>query len=65
MTALLSVEQSNTEKVGLLIAEARRMGIEVLPPNVNFSGLDFTIEDEPEGSRARPSAMAWGDQERG
>jgi DNA polymerase-3 subunit alpha len=47
MTALLTVEQSNTDKVGLLIAEARRMGIEVLPPNVNYSGLDFTIEDEP------------------
>jgi DNA polymerase-3 subunit alpha len=49
MTALLTVEQSNTDKVGLLIAEARRMGIEVLPPNVNYSRLDFTIEDEPEG----------------
>jgi DNA polymerase-3 subunit alpha len=48
MTALLTVEQSNTDKVGLLIAEARRMGIEVLPPNVNYSGLDFAIEDEPE-----------------
>jgi DNA polymerase III subunit alpha len=49
MTALLTVEQGNVEKVGLLIAEARRLGIEVLPPNVNFSGMDFTIEDQPEG----------------
>ena len=49
MAALLTVEQSNTDKVGLLIAEARRMGIEVLPPNVNYSGMDFVIEDEPEG----------------
>jgi DNA polymerase-3 subunit alpha len=49
MTALLTVERSNTDKVGLFIAEARRLGIEVLPPNVNFSKLDFTIEDEPEG----------------
>jgi len=49
MTALLTVDQHRTEKVGLLIAEARRMGIEVLPPNVNHSRLDFTIEDEPEG----------------
>jgi DNA polymerase-3 subunit alpha len=48
MTALLTVEQGNTDKVGLLIAEARRMGIEILPPNVNYSGMDFTIEDEPE-----------------
>ncbi len=28
------VEQGNTDKVGLLIAEARRMGIEVLPPRL-------------------------------
>jgi DNA polymerase-3 subunit alpha len=48
MTALLTVEQGNVEKVGLLIAEARRLGIEVLPPDVNYSGLDFTIEDEPQ-----------------
>ncbi len=44
MTALLTVERHNTEKVGILIAECRRMGIEVLPPDVNGSGLDFTIE---------------------
>jgi DNA polymerase-3 subunit alpha len=49
MTALLTVEQSNTDKVGLFIVEARRLGIKVLPPNVNFSGPDFTIEDEPKG----------------
>jgi DNA polymerase-3 subunit alpha len=49
MTALLTVEQSNTEKVGLLIAEARRLSIEVLPPSVNFSGMGFSVEDEPEG----------------
>jgi DNA polymerase-3 subunit alpha len=49
MTALLTVDQHKTDKVGLLIAEARRMGIEVLPPCVNHSRLDFTIEDEPEG----------------
>jgi DNA polymerase-3 subunit alpha len=49
MTALLTVEKGNTEKIGVLIAEARRLGIEVLPPSVSYSGLDFTIEDEPDG----------------
>ena len=44
MAALLSVERHNTEKVGLLVAECRRLGIDVLPPDVNRSGLDFTIE---------------------
>ena len=44
MAALLSVERNNTDKVGLFIAECRRMGIEIMPPDVNRSGLDFTIE---------------------
>ena len=49
MTALLSVERHNTEKVGLLIGECRRMGIQVLPPDINRSGLDFTIEEQGDG----------------
>lgn len=53
MTALLTVEQGNTEKVGLFIAEARRLGIEVLPPDVNRSGIDFTIEDTAAGPAIR------------
>ncbi len=44
MTALLTVERHNTEKVGMLVTECRRMGIEVLPPSVNRSDLFFTIE---------------------
>ena len=44
MTALLTVERNNTEKVGLLIVESRRMGIDVLPPDVTRSHMDFTIE---------------------
>jgi DNA polymerase-3 subunit alpha len=44
MTALLTVERNNTQKVGLLIVEARRMGIDVLPPDVTRSQIDFAIE---------------------
>jgi len=45
MTALLSVYQNDTDKVALYVADCRRMGIEVEPPNINASGWDFTIED--------------------
>lgn len=45
MTALLSVFKHDTDKVALYVADCRRMGIDVLPPDVNASGLDFTIED--------------------
>jgi DNA polymerase-3 subunit alpha len=47
MAALLTVERHNTEKVGVLIAECRRMGIEVLPPSVNVSDHTFSIEQLP------------------
>ena len=57
MTALMTVEQS-VEKVGLLIVECRRMGIEVLPPHINYSDLAFTIEARPDGKRAIRFGMA-------
>jgi DNA polymerase III subunit alpha len=45
MTALLAVEQNNTDKVATYSADCRRMGIEVRPPDINCSEWDFTIED--------------------
>lgn len=45
MTALLCVEHNNTDKVAVYAADCRRMDIEILPPDVNSSGFDFTIED--------------------
>jgi DNA polymerase III subunit alpha len=47
MTALLSVSKNATEKVALYVADCRRMGIAVEPPDVNCSDWDFTIEDHP------------------
>ncbi|MBN1299344.1 MAG: DNA polymerase III subunit alpha, partial [Actinobacteria bacterium] len=43
IAALLSVRMGSQEKVAQYINEARRMGIEVLPPDVNFSYSDFTV----------------------
>lgn len=45
MTALLCVERGNTEKISLIAAETRRLGIELLPPDVNHSVCDFVIEN--------------------
>lgn len=44
MTALLSVERNNADKVGFLVTECRRMEIPILPPDVDHSELDFSIE---------------------
>ncbi len=43
MTALLTTEIGNLEKIGQLVNEARRNGIEILPPDVNTSDAEFTI----------------------
>jgi len=45
MTALLSASKNETEKVAFYIADCRSLGINVLPPDINASGWDFTIED--------------------
>jgi len=42
MAALLTYEMDNTDKVVDYIGECKRMGIEVLPPDINESGVDFT-----------------------
>jgi DNA polymerase-3 subunit alpha len=45
MAALLSNELGNTDKIEVFEGEARRMGISVLPPNVNSSGAVFTVTE--------------------
>jgi len=43
MAALLTYEMGNTDKVVEYIGECREMGIEVLPPDINESFVDFTV----------------------
>src|SRR6266540_2682150 len=43
LAALLSSEIGNTDKVVQYINEARELGLEVLPPDVNESGFKFTV----------------------
>jgi DNA polymerase-3 subunit alpha len=52
MTALLSVFKHVTDRVALYVAECRRMGLQVRPPDVSFSGLDFEIEQLEDGQGA-------------
>src|SRR5205807_4818077 len=44
MAGLLSNEINNTEKISVLVGECKRMGITILPPDVNRSGLKFVPE---------------------
>lgn len=44
LTAFLTVERGNLEKVSMFVSECRRLGIPVLPPDINASGVNFEVE---------------------
>lgn len=46
MTALLTSEKDNTDKVVEYVAEAAKMDIAILPPTVEKNFAKFTVEDE-------------------
>lgn len=46
MASLLTSEKTDVERIGFLIEEAKRMGIEVLPPDINESLENFTVVEE-------------------
>jgi DNA polymerase-3 subunit alpha len=42
--ALLTIEAQNTDKLAVYLGEARERGIPVLPPDINESQLNFSVE---------------------
>src|SRR5207245_6440693 len=44
MAGLLGNEINNTEKISVFLGECKRMGISILPPGINKSGLKFMPE---------------------
>jgi DNA polymerase-3 subunit alpha len=53
MAGLLSNEINNTDKISTFVGECKRMGIPILPPDVNRSALKFTPEAHGEISAIR------------
>lgn len=43
MAAVLTADAGDTEAIATFVAESVRLGIPVLPPDVNESGTDFTV----------------------
>ena len=43
MSAVLTADSGDTEKISEIIHECERMGIEVLPPDINQSFADFSV----------------------
>ncbi len=52
--ALLNAEMSDIERISFLIQEAKAAGVEILPPDVNKSFINFT----PEGKQIRFGLLA-------
>jgi DNA polymerase-3 subunit alpha len=46
MAALMTSEMSNSDRIMTFLEECRRMGIKVLPPDVNESQTHFTVVDD-------------------
>jgi len=46
MAAMLTSERNNTDKVVEYVGEAGRMGIKVLPPDINTSYANFTVTSD-------------------
>jgi DNA polymerase-3 subunit alpha len=53
LCALLTADRDRTEKVVRIIAEGRAWGVEILPPEINESNIDFTVVYETTGPERR------------
>ncbi len=45
MACLISLESTNTENMAFYLDEAKDMGIEIIPPDINKSEINFTVVD--------------------
>ncbi|NCN52470.1 DNA polymerase III subunit alpha [Candidatus Parcubacteria bacterium] len=53
MSSVLTADSGDTEKISEIIHECERMGIEVLPPDINESFADFSVVPAKDGIEAK------------
>ena len=60
MASLLNADSGDVERIAFLVAEAKQTDIEILPPDINKSGVDFAPEVEAgtTGQRIRFGLLA-------
>ncbi len=58
IAACMSLAINNTDKLAAYRQEASRLGIRILPPDINRSGADFTLEHDAEGKLCIRYALA-------
>jgi DNA polymerase-3 subunit alpha len=52
LTALMTLDLGNTDKLNVFRQELDRLGIRLLPPDINRSEVTFAVEPDPGGGRA-------------
>ena len=58
IAACMSLALGNTDRLAALREEAERSGIRILPPDINRSGADFSVERDENGNLAIRYALA-------
>ena len=59
MAALMTLDMGNTDKLAQFKRDLDRLEVELLPPDVNFSGLPFTVEKIPAADDKSPYAIRY------
>lgn len=60
MAALMTSDQHDTDRLAIEIAEAQRMGIRVLPPDVNESFIEFGVVRDKNARPSHPATIRFG-----
>ncbi|WP_236865388.1 DNA polymerase III subunit alpha [Candidatus Hydrogenosomobacter endosymbioticus] len=58
LTSLMEQDIANSDKLSLFTREAKRIGINILPPNINISKAQFSIESSEKGDKCIRYALA-------
>ena len=58
LAASMSLERGNPDKLNVFRGELARLGIPLHPPDINASGVDFTVERDSAGAGAIRYALA-------
>jgi len=53
MAALLTSDQHNTDRIAIEVEDSRRMGLEILPPDINESFATFAVPKSDDGLPGR------------
>jgi DNA polymerase-3 subunit alpha len=58
LAAFMTLDKGNTDRLNVFRQELNRLKIKLLPPDINKSGVDFTVETLPSGEQAIRYALA-------